>query len=198
MSSWSAVSINSSNRTSRSSNYSQHCKPLTRRVLLTFSGGCDKAPEFVPLSTICGQGRNSYKYMLHQVTYDFPYRAQMPNVLLNPGIPYLASTLFDITYSPSADNDAPKAPETLYEKPYGLAAIVDDRLGNFQLSQWTNVDTEDTFLRLLLELYFKYEHTFFTAFDKDFFLEDLASGSTDFASDFLVNVVLALACVRPL
>ncbi|KAJ3473207.1 hypothetical protein NLG97_g10449 [Lecanicillium saksenae] len=50
-------------------------------------------------------------------------------------------------------------------------------------------------MRELLEIFFRCEYQFTSAFHKDYFLDDLAAGKTEFCSSLLVNIVLAYASV---
>jgi hypothetical protein len=139
------------------------------------------------------------------VKFEFPYRTQLPTALFTSSNPYLSSMMYgsissmpevsSVSREPSnSSDDSPYG--TPYLKPYGVAVIVDSRLDNVTPSQWTSVLAEDSFMRMLLEQYFRYEHHFFSCFQKDLFLDDMVSGATTFCSELLVNAVLALACVR--
>ena len=137
--------------------------------------------------------------------FEFPYRRQMPTALFTSNNPYLASTMYksintaligDTTLqsgSGSTENSFHPSP---YVKPYALATIVDPRFAEVTPSRWTDVLVDDDFCRMLLKLYFQYEHQFSGSFQKDLFLDDMISGSTTFCSKLLVNAILALACVR--
>lgn len=141
-----------------------------------------------------------------RVSYEFPYRAQMPRVLLTPSNPYVTSLMYTTIYSGSSTttSDSPSESqddmdynmkESPYLKPYALAELVDSRLDNVSPSKWTAVISDDAFLRMLLKLYFQFEHHFYSCFHKDLFLDDMMAGETNFCSELLVNAVLALACV---
>jgi hypothetical protein len=139
-----------------------------------------------------------------RLRYDFPYRPQMPSALLIPNNPYLDSVIYKaafitpetglLSHSTLPHTDNLTAP---YLKPYMAATLADPRLDLVKPSQWTSVSTDDDFLRDLLCQYFLYEYLFFSCFNKDLFLQDMLSGSTQFCSPLLVNPVLALACVSP-
>ena len=83
-------------------------------------------------------------------------------------------------------------------QPCGLARIVDARLDKVMPSRWTSVPANDSFLKMLMKLYFQNEHSFFSFFYKDLFLDDMLSESSTFCLELLVNAVLAMACVSPL
>jgi hypothetical protein len=57
------------------------------------------------------------------------------------------------------------------------------------------VSSNDLLLRKLLESYFMFQYPWEFIFQKDYFLEDMVSGSTRFCSPILVNALLAKACV---
>lgn len=146
------------------------------------------------------------------VKFEFPYRTQIPTALLTPNNPYLTSRMYKSILPMSSESstseratnscygdmrDAENTPyEPPYLKPYGLAVIIDSRLDKVMPTRWTAVAADDSFLRLLLSLYFQYEHHFFSCFHKDLFLDDMMSGATTFCSELLVNAILALSCVR--
>lgn len=47
-----------------------------------------------------------------------------------------------------------------------------------------------------LGVFLRCEYQFTSAFQKDYFLEDMASHRAEFCSSLLVNVILAYSCVR--
>ncbi|OJJ01995.1 hypothetical protein ASPVEDRAFT_41521 [Aspergillus versicolor CBS 583.65] len=61
---------------------------------------------------------------------------------------------------------------------------------------WTTVTNDDQFVSHLLSLFFTWHAPFFNYINRELFLRDLQSGSTDstFCSPLLVNAVLADAC----
>ncbi len=140
-----------------------------------------------------------------RLRYEFPYRRQMPEALLKANNPYVKSLLYDTALTKprrvSIPQSDPRDPtdyftrRSPYLQPYRLASIVDSRLDNVMPSRWTSVLDDDGFMRMLLKLYFQYEHQFFSFFHKDLFLDDMLSDSTTNCSELLVNAVLALACV---
>lgn len=136
--------------------------------------------------------------------YDFPYQKQMPTALQVKTNPYLNTLLYEAAYlgaQPSLEvvkdfpGSDPNNPASPYIKPYAACKLVDPRLHNIKPSAWTNVSSDDAFLRAALELYFQYEYHFFSGFHRDLFLDDMLSGSEQYCSSLLVNAVLALACV---
>lgn len=86
---------------------------------------------------------------------------------------------------------------SLYVKPFHAAKVIDPLLTDAKPSHWTTVSDNDVLMRQILEDFFRCEYQFTAAFQKDLFLEDMASGRKDFCSSLLVNVTLAYACVRP-
>ncbi|KAH8897378.1 hypothetical protein GQ53DRAFT_638658 [Thozetella sp. PMI_491] len=138
--------------------------------------------------------------------YDFPYRSDMPQDFL-PNNPYLDSFIYDVTFPyPSAQSSklpvsSPVASlgseeyRSLYLKPFHAAEVMDPRLTDAKPSQWTTVCDDDALMRALLAVFLRCEFHFTAAFQKDYFLEDMAAQRNDFCSSLLVNITLAYACV---
>ncbi|XWW92809.1 hypothetical protein V2A60_000736 [Cordyceps javanica] len=93
------------------------------------------------------------------------------------------------------DNAAGPSHDTLYLSPFHAAQLLEPRLTDVQMAPWTRVCDDDALMRELLEVFFRCEYQFTSAFHKDYFLEDLAAGRTEFCSPLLVNIVLAYASV---
>jgi hypothetical protein len=139
--------------------------------------------------------------------YDFPYGSEIPAALVSDN-PYLNSMLFEATSLFSTDAVRPGPlesslfarlgsddPRSVYLKPFHAADVVDSLLADVRPSAWTAVCTDDMLMRELLTVFFRCEYHFTAAFQKDLFLEDMASGKKDFCSSLLVNAVLAYCCV---
>ncbi|KAF2448778.1 hypothetical protein P171DRAFT_461488 [Karstenula rhodostoma CBS 690.94] len=62
-----------------------------------------------------------------------------------------------------------------------------------QLPNWTPITKDTRFLCLLMNLWHKWEYSYYHYLDWDIFLDDLSSGRTDFCSELLVNAILASA-----
>jgi hypothetical protein len=62
---------------------------------------------------------------------------------------------------------------------------------------WTNVTDDDDLVSHLVSLYMTWDYPFHAFFDRKSFLEDMQKGNlnSDFCSPFLVNALLANACV---
>jgi hypothetical protein len=75
--------------------------------------------------------------------------------------------------------------------PFHAANVVEPLLNDVKPLDWTSVSKDDALMLDLLAVWFRCEYSFASAFQKDFFLEDMASHSQDFCSELLVNVVLA-------
>lgn len=62
---------------------------------------------------------------------------------------------------------------------------------------WTNVTEDDEFVSHLMSLWFTWSHPFLNWIDRDLFIESMQSGDLDspYCSPFLVNIILADACV---
>lgn len=65
---------------------------------------------------------------------------------------------------------------------------------------WTSVTDDDDLISHLVSLYMTWDYPFFAFFDRKTFLENMQKGNlnSDFCSPFLVNALLANACVRSL
>lgn len=59
---------------------------------------------------------------------------------------------------------------------------------------WFQVPQDVEFVEHLLSLYFCWAHPFLPFFSREYFLQDMERGKTDFCSPLLVNAVLAFAC----
>ncbi|QGI77169.1 hypothetical protein CEK25_003898 [Fusarium fujikuroi] len=81
-----------------------------------------------------------------------------------------------------------------YLRPHHAATIVDSRLDEIVPSRWTAVNVSDDKMRELVRAYFLQEYDWFTFFHKDYFFDDMTSGSNTFCSSLLVNAVLAVGC----
>jgi hypothetical protein len=136
--------------------------------------------------------------------YQFPYVRDMPLFLQTPDNPYLDSVIYEWTVGAVsasrllAPGQTPRKEDNIpspYLKPFHAAVLVDPVLDSARPSRWTNVSAGDELMRDLLATYFLREHMWFTYINKNLFLEDMASGSTEFCSSLLVNAVLAFACV---
>ena len=142
--------------------------------------------------------------------YEFPYRSEMPEDHV-PNNPYLDSLIFEAAslystdqYSNLSTPDSSSLPtnlssndhQSLYLKPFHAAQVVDPLLFDVRISLWTAVCDDDMLMRDLLGVFFRCEYHFTAAFQKDYFLEDMAAQRQDFCSSLLVNVILAYACVR--
>ena len=133
--------------------------------------------------------------------FNFPYKKEMPSKLLGSNSPYLRSYMYEAvhqsrdtaTYQSDpllGDRDMPH-----YFKPYQASKLIDPRLESILPSEWTNVSNDNELMRGLIRLFFVYEYPWYSFFHKDHFLDSMLSGSEDFCSSLLVNVVLTLACV---
>lgn len=62
---------------------------------------------------------------------------------------------------------------------------------------WTSMTDDDGFVSHLISLWFTWVHPFLNWIDKDLFIREMQAGSLDseFCSPFLVNIILADACV---
>lgn len=140
--------------------------------------------------------------------YVFPLMRDMPETLLRPDNPYLASCVYEWASAaastschhpppaPGLPAHAPAPePQSPYLKPYHAAEVVDALIGNVSPSEWTTVSSEDALMRKLLSLFFRNQYQWFPSFQKDYFLQDMAARRRSFCSPLLVNAVFAIASV---
>lgn len=84
--------------------------------------------------------------------------------------------------------------ETQYRVPLHAAGLIDTRISQADLRQWTQVAVDVEVMRQMLRAYFMYEYPTFPFFHKELFLDDLVAGRDRFCSSLLVNTVLLAAC----
>jgi hypothetical protein len=130
----------------------------------------------------------------------FPAAFRIPARLQSLGNVYFQSPVYEaalMEYSPEQtgtielhDRFRPQ-----YLRPYAAAELIDPRINLLKPSNWTNVLTDDAVMRNMLRFYFRLEHQSLPFFHKDYFLDDMLSGSEDFCSPLLVNAILAECCV---
>ncbi|TVY67814.1 Nitrogen assimilation transcription factor nirA [Fusarium oxysporum f. sp. cubense] len=133
----------------------------------------------------------------HYYQYEFPYRREMPSFLIQEGNQYLDSWLYKYSLSETRIQDSDNPPTEypiIYEAPYHAAEMVERRLDHIDARKWTCIIDDNSLLRKLLETYFMTEYTFYPAFQKNYFLEDMAAGRSKYCSSLLVHAVLASAC----
>lgn len=142
--------------------------------------------------------------------YTLPYKSEMPEEYIEDS-PYLDSLIYEASSLYSGDGSSqqfvhmhasPLSESSFsdykepYFKPFHAAEVVDTRLFDVDISQWTNVCDNNALMRDLLSEWLHCEYHFTAALQKDLFFEDMASQRDDFCSSLLVNVVLGYACVR--
>ncbi|KAJ4138811.1 hypothetical protein NW768_002684 [Fusarium equiseti] len=132
--------------------------------------------------------------------YQFPHRSSFPRFLEVGDNPYLSSHMYRATITgPSVPqvqtNDRQSTlNQALYTTPFHAAKMVDPYLWDIKASRWTNVTDDNHLVSELLNSYFLHHYAIYMGFHKDYFLEDLANGRTQFCSPLLVNTLLAAAC----
>lgn len=91
-----------------------------------------------------------------------------------------------------SESESP-ATRTMFE-PKQLADVP---LFDVPAAPWTNVTQDVRFVSQLMSLWFAWFHPFFNWLDRDLFIRDMRSGDLKArcCSPFLVNAMLALACV---
>jgi hypothetical protein len=71
----------------------------------------------------------------------------------------------------------------------------DERLHQLQIGYWTGVSIEDEVAASAISHYLKGNHAIFGFFDPDLFIQDLIAHQHNYCSSFLVNALMAHACV---
>jgi hypothetical protein len=155
--------------------------------------------------------------------YQFPYLPFMPAALQTSDNPFLESLLYEGALqgfsqpphqqhqhqqqlqqqqqhqqqsSSAGESSRASSYNNIYLKPYHAAELVDGRLASVKASDWTSVTTDDHLFRRLLRAYLVHEYCVAPAFQKDYFLFDLARGKGPLCSPLLVNSVMAIGSVR--
>ncbi|AEO69771.1 uncharacterized protein THITE_2032143, partial [Thermothielavioides terrestris NRRL 8126] len=136
--------------------------------------------------------------------YVFPFVQEMPAYLVRPDNPYLDTWIHDWAPNGAAATrqlDLPQrarsregAPSSYYV-PYHAAELVEPLLETVKPSEWTRVSSDDVLMRGLLAKYFLHFYHWIPSFQKDYFLQDMASGRKSFCSSLLVNAVLAVGSI---
>ncbi|KAL6699759.1 hypothetical protein J3F84DRAFT_361663 [Trichoderma pleuroticola] len=141
--------------------------------------------------------------------YELPYRTEMPEYYLGNN-PYMDSMIYGAsslypkdersrisgrTATSRAGNRAPNEYQDVYLKPFHAAEVIDPRLTDAKISSWTGVCKDDGLMRQLLSVFLRCEYHLTSAFQKDYFLDDLVANRKQFCSSLLVNIVLAYSCV---
>jgi hypothetical protein len=127
----------------------------------------------------------------------------MPTSLLRRDNPYLEARVFEwrANITPASRrlvlaNQARRTePGSTYHKPYHAAELIEPLLGTVTPSQWTTVSSDNVLMRKMLANYFLNDYHVFPSFQKDYFLQDMATGRNGCCSSLLVNMVLALGSV---
>lgn len=132
--------------------------------------------------------------------YELPYIKRLPRELLsnNPYIDttiYVAASLGLEDHERSLSKGVVSSPQVVYFRPFHAAQFVDHLIEDARPSLWTTVCQDDNFMRRLLRKHFLCEFYFMSAFQKDYFLEDMISQQGEFCLSLLVNALLAYACV---
>jgi hypothetical protein len=76
-----------------------------------------------------------------------------------------------------------------YAGAYKPPPAINERAGT-----WTAVTQDVAFVERLLDLYFRWSHTFYVIFSRECFYKDFRSGRDKYCSPLLVNAILAYAC----
>jgi len=140
--------------------------------------------------------------------YHDPFLRTLPRYLVRGDNPYLRRIKvheFELPTgllpSPQMSESSLSSPasaialESPYTKPYHAAELIEPFLSSAKPSEWTTVCADDELMRKLLAFYFLNEYQWFPVFQKDYFLQDMATGRQGCCSSLLVNCVLAIATV---
>jgi hypothetical protein len=72
---------------------------------------------------------------------------------------------------------------------------LDQRLRNFDISFWSEIDVTNSFALEVILNYLKTDYPLMGLIDVDLFLDDFVGRRTAFCSKFLVHALMAIACV---
>ncbi|KAF6525636.1 hypothetical protein HZS61_011431 [Fusarium oxysporum f. sp. conglutinans] len=135
--------------------------------------------------------------------YQFLYSRLMPSYLQTPTNPFIHSLIYEWNEKDEAGkvsvpplSESEQKYKAQYLRPVHAASIVDPRMDEIVPSKWTSVNADDNLMRTLIRAYFIYEYDWFTFFHKDYFLDDMLAGSSNFCSPLLVNAILAVGCLK--
>ena len=100
----------------------------------------------------------------------------------------------------SSSSSMPGVPPPFRRKVMDVHFLCDTPPIEVPTRPWTVVTEDDQFVSHLVSLYFTWEYPFSAFLDRDVFLGHMRAGKTEseFCSPFLVNALLASACVCPL
>ncbi|KKO98434.1 hypothetical protein THAR02_09461 [Trichoderma harzianum] len=136
--------------------------------------------------------------------YQFPYVASMPTHLQTPDNPYLKSLLYETAFhgaGQEATNESTQSEQAqandylnIYLQPYHGAELLDPLIEHLKPSEWTQVATDDHFMRTLIRAYILHEYPTFPVFHKDIFFQAMIDHDLRFCRPVLVNALLAEAC----
>ncbi|KAF5570420.1 nitrate assimilation regulatory nirA [Fusarium phyllophilum] len=136
-----------------------------------------------------------------RLRYQFIYSPLMPTYLQTDDNPFMRSLIHEwstrddvVSIASPVFTETDLGSRAQYLRPHHAATIVDSRLDEIVPSKWTTVAVSDDKMRELIRAYFLQEYDWFTFFHKDYFLDDMISGSNTFCSSLLVNAVLAVGC----
>lgn len=92
--------------------------------------------------------------------------------------------------------DAPQKTPSARRNALTIQRLSDNPPHRVPARPWTSVTYDNDFVSHLISLYFSWEHQALSWIDRDVFLSAMKSGSeSEFCSPFLVNALLAVACV---
>ena len=104
-----------------------------------------------------------------------------------------------LAQSPATDNcdNIPRQSQQNRSKFIDINRLSDIPIFKVPAKPWTSTIDDDDFASYLISLYFTWQHSISYYLDRDLFLRDMRSKelSSHFCLPFLVNSILAVACV---
>lgn len=81
-----------------------------------------------------------------------------------------------------------------------ISTLVDEPLVRVPAQSWTTITQDDDVVSHLISVYLTWHHSTYPAFDPEILVREARSNdlTSRYCSKFLINAVLALACVSPL
>ena len=99
----------------------------------------------------------------------------------------------------STDGETPTSSKSLASEVFGPLPnfLYDQRLHQLDIGYWTTVDIRNEIAARIISHYFETDHPNFSFFDPNLLIGDLVNHRLQFCSAWLVNALLAYACVGP-
>lgn len=119
---------------------------------------------------------------------------------MEPGMPSSSSSspgLADLQNMLPKPQDDPDSPRPDRRRMLDIRRLVDEPPFRVPARPWTVITKDDTLVSHLVSLWFTWSHPFWNSLDRELFIKDMQAGKLEceFCSPFLVNSILAEACV---